>query len=103
MSLAVPKEKVWQCLINSNLVKQWYSQAPYQVIEADMDTWADVINDARAKLRFINQQLSYEADRDSAKEYLLKTHAKFIPDVPEFVANEDSAEIDAEEVHPVEG
>lgn len=37
MSLAVPKEKVWRCLIHSNLVKQWYSQPPYQVIEADMD------------------------------------------------------------------
>jgi hypothetical protein len=41
--------------------------------------WADVINDARARLRFFNKQLSYEADRDSAKVYLEKTHAKFIP------------------------
>jgi hypothetical protein len=41
--------------------------------------WADVINDARARLRFFNEQLSYEADRDSAKAYLEKTHAKFIP------------------------
>lgn len=37
MSLAVPKEKVWQCFTNSSLVKQWYSQPPYQVVEADMD------------------------------------------------------------------
>lgn len=66
-------------------------------------SWADVINDARAKLRFINQQLSYEADRDSAKEYLLKTHAKFIPDVPEFSPNENAAEIDANELDEVEG
>ena len=42
-------------------------------------TWSDVINDARARLRFFNEQLSYEADRDSAKAYLEKTHAKFIP------------------------
>lgn len=42
--------------------------------------WAEVINDARARLRFINSQLSYEADRASAKSYLKKTHAKFIPD-----------------------
>lgn len=41
--------------------------------------WADVINDARSRLRFINEQLSYEADRDSAKIYLQKTHSKFIP------------------------
>lgn len=42
-------------------------------------TWAEVINDARARLRFVNKQLAYEADRDSAKTYLKKTHAKFIP------------------------
>jgi hypothetical protein len=41
--------------------------------------WAEVINDAHSRLRFINQQLSYKANRDSAKEYLQKTHAKFIP------------------------
>ncbi len=41
--------------------------------------WADIINNARARLLFINQQLAYEADRDSAKEYLKKTYSKFIP------------------------
>ncbi|MEQ1484555.1 hypothetical protein [Methyloglobulus sp.] len=42
--------------------------------------WADVINNSRSKLQFVNQQLDYEADRESAKEYLKKTHSKFIPD-----------------------
>ncbi|KQC10450.1 MAG: hypothetical protein APR54_03160 [Candidatus Cloacimonas sp. SDB] len=41
--------------------------------------WAEVINEARARLQFYKNQLSYEADRDSAKAYLKKTHAKFIP------------------------
>ena len=41
--------------------------------------WAEVINNARARLQFVNSQLSYEANRDSAKAYLQKTHAKFIP------------------------
>lgn len=41
--------------------------------------WAEVINDARARLWFVNKHLSYEADRDSAKTYLEKTHSKFIP------------------------
>lgn len=41
--------------------------------------WADVINDARARLQFFSNQLKYEADRDSAKAYLIKTHEKFIP------------------------
>ena len=43
--------------------------------------WADVINDAKSKLDFINQQLSYEADRESAKDYLQKAHSRFIPEV----------------------
>lgn len=42
-------------------------------------TWAEVINDARSRLRFVREQLSYEADRDSAKAYLKKAHAKFLP------------------------
>lgn len=42
-------------------------------------TWAEVINDARARLRFVNEQLSYQADNDSAKAYLNKAHAKYIP------------------------
>lgn len=49
--------------------------------------WAEVINDARSRLRFVNEQLSYEADRDSAKAYLQRTHAKFIP---EFAGEGDS-------------
>jgi hypothetical protein len=42
-------------------------------------TWSEVINDARARLQFVNKQLEYEADRDSARSYLKKTHEKFIP------------------------
>ena len=51
-------------------------------------TWAEVINDARARLRFVNKQLAYEADRDSAKSYLKKAHAKFIPNADEAPKNE---------------
>ncbi|MBN3755338.1 ATP-binding protein [Paraburkholderia sp. Tr-20389] len=58
-------------------------------------SWADVINDARAKLRFINQQLSYEADAESAKDYLRLTHAKFIPDVLEVSDDEPEAGAEA--------
>lgn len=43
-------------------------------------TWAEIIDEARVKLHFINQQLSYEADDEGAKEYLQKTHVKFIPE-----------------------
>lgn len=44
-------------------------------------SWAEIINDARARLRFINQHLSYEANRESATAYLKRTHSKFIPSV----------------------
>ena len=43
-------------------------------------TWSEIINEARTKLNFINKQLAYEADNDSSKEYLQKTHSKFIPE-----------------------
>lgn len=43
--------------------------------------WAEIINNARARLSFINEQLAYEADQGSAKEYLIKTHSKYIPDL----------------------
>jgi hypothetical protein len=45
--------------------------------------WAEVINTVRARLQFINESLDYEADRESAKEYLLKAHEKFIPESEE--------------------
>jgi len=41
--------------------------------------WAEIINTARARLDFINENLSYKANRESAKAYLAKAHAKFIP------------------------
>ncbi len=61
-------------------------------------SWADVINDARARLHFVNRQLAYEADRDSAKAYLKKTHAKFIPDTAQTRDGDDEvkAEVDGE-------
>ncbi len=43
-------------------------------------TWSEIINDARSKLLFINKQLEYKADDESAIAYLQKTHDKFIPD-----------------------
>lgn len=54
-------------------------------------SWAEVINSAKGRLDFVNRHLSYEADRDSAKAYLKKTHAKFIPDF-----DQDQIDVDAE-------
>lgn len=55
-------------------------------------TWAEVINNARARLGFVNKQLAYQATNDSAKAYLTKTHAKFIPN-----ADEPADEVKAED------
>jgi len=54
-------------------------------------SWADVINDARARLRFYSEQLAYEADHDSAIEYLKKTHAKFIPELEKEKSGNESS------------
>lgn len=57
-------------------------------------SWADVINDARARLHFVNEQLAYQADHDSAKAYLKKAHAKFIPSAETASSNSDEAAIE---------
>lgn len=49
-------------------------------------SWADVINDSRAKLSFVNKQLEYEAGNASAKEYLQSAHSKYIPEVATFAS-----------------
>ncbi len=41
--------------------------------------WTEIISNARTRLQFINSSLNYEADRDTAKNYLMKVHAKYIP------------------------
>jgi hypothetical protein len=41
--------------------------------------WTEIIANAKARLQFINASLSYEANRESSRAYLLKAHAKFIP------------------------
>lgn len=51
--------------------------------------WSDIINDARGKLAFVNANLDYDADKESAKSYLHAAHSKFIPQVPTF-ANEET-------------
>lgn len=51
--------------------------------------WAEVIGDARARLRFYSDQLAYQADHNSAIEYLKSAHAKFIPEIKEKDASEE--------------
>jgi len=59
--------------------------------------WAEVINTARARLDFVNDSLSYEANRESSKAYLLKAHAKFIPKSGSVDTDETNDESEAKE------
>ncbi len=43
-------------------------------------TWAQVIEEARARLHFYQERLHYQVDKDSAISYLKKTHSKYLPD-----------------------
>jgi hypothetical protein len=43
-------------------------------------TWADIIQSAEHRMKFLKQQLDYQPDEDQAFAYLRKTHAKYLPD-----------------------
>lgn len=55
-------------------------------------TWSEVLNDARSRLRFFKDQLSYEADRDTARAYLKAKHEKFLPTPEQATAIDPQAE-----------
>ncbi|MBF6241907.1 Uncharacterised protein [Nocardia otitidiscaviarum] len=63
-------------------------------------TWAEVLNDAKHRLKFVERTLNYQVSHDSGVQYLRETHAKYLPAVlaedaqvsPE--SSEDSAELD---------
>lgn len=72
-----PKGRVW--VSKNGKISAW-------VIE-----WAELINNARARLGFINQTLNYNVTRDTATAYLREAHAKFIPEMEE--ESEELAEV----------
>ncbi len=43
-------------------------------------TWAEIIQEADHRLKFLKQQLDYQPDEDRAFAYLRKTHAKYLPE-----------------------
>lgn len=70
-----------------------------QVFDGDNYTiwvkpWGEVISDARTKLGFFSDQLRYEANRDSSKEYLQRAHSHFIPEslLPSSLVNSEPGE-----------
>jgi hypothetical protein len=42
-------------------------------------TWGQILEQASARLSFYSEKLKYSADLVTAKEYLTKTHAKYLP------------------------
>lgn len=48
-------------------------------IEVYVMTWAEVINNAKSRLKFYQEQLNYEANEETSKQYLQIMHNKFIP------------------------
>lgn len=67
------------------------SDIPDLNITVWIKTWAEVINDARSRLHFLNEQLAYQADSDSSKAYLNKAHEKFIPSKMQNINSEEAS------------
>jgi hypothetical protein len=67
-------------------VKRESENAPYgQIMNAKgirvwAYTWAEIIQEADHRLKFLRQQLDYQPDEDRAFAYLRKTHAKYLPE-----------------------
>ena len=63
--------------------------------------WNEIIASARTRLEFINESLSYEANRETSRKYLEKTHAKFIPKlIDEFTDKNETLEEQDEQLQP---
>jgi hypothetical protein len=43
-------------------------------------TWAEIIQEADHRMKFLRQQLDYQPDEDQAFAYLRETHAKYLPE-----------------------
>lgn len=44
-------------------------------------TWAQIVEAARHRLKFVQQSLQYTPGRDEAIEHLRRVHAKYLPEV----------------------
>ncbi len=54
-------------IFNSNGIRVWAR------------TWAEIIEDADHRLKFVKDHLGYQPDQQQALEYLRATHAKYLP------------------------
>ena len=42
-------------------------------------TWAEVIGNAKARLKFYQDQLQYQASEKDVQDYLIERHEQFLP------------------------
>lgn len=49
-------------------------------IEMYVMTWAEIINNAKSRLNFINEKLQYSAGDNEARDYLTKYHDQYLPE-----------------------
>ena len=43
-------------------------------------TWAEVISNAKVRLKLYREQLNYVADDESSRKYLEEIHSRYLPD-----------------------
>ena len=52
---------------------------PYGHIDVYIMTWSEVINNAKVRLKFYQEQLQFEASDDDIRTYLFEKHEEFLP------------------------
>jgi hypothetical protein len=54
-------------------------------------TWAEVIGDAKHRLKFVETSLQYRSTRERGLAYLRQTHAKYLPTTLQSTDDESQA------------
>jgi hypothetical protein len=55
-------------------------------------TWAEVLGDAKHRLKFVQNSLEYQSSREGGLKYLRETHARYLP--PSLLPSESSPTVD---------
>lgn len=72
-------DSVWREARQRNRPEGLLYEDEEQRITIWVKTWGHIVESCGARLRFFQDRLQYNADRDSALDYLRKTHAKYLP------------------------
>jgi hypothetical protein len=58
-------------------------------IEVWVKTWAEVIAECKSRLKFVQEHLQANVDRESSLKYLKKTYEKYLTGIAEVDAKDD--------------